>query len=120
MMRWRAWIPVALGAIAAVCLLPKITRGRYVHIPAAIASATSDARSAHPAQSMRQADTEKPNVEAYISKSPLAFAENRGQLPAEVSYYAEGRDRGVYFGTSKIDFRILGPERGNKHSAAQP
>jgi hypothetical protein len=54
----------------------------------------------------------KTQVQAALSKLPLYFIENRGQLDARVAYYLQGRDTAVYFTATGLTFTLTGPEPG--------
>ncbi|MBI3799874.1 MAG: SBBP repeat-containing protein [Deltaproteobacteria bacterium] len=54
----------------------------------------------------------KTQVQAVLSKLPLYFIENRGQLDARVAYYLQGRDTAVYFTATGLTFALTGPEPG--------
>ena len=54
----------------------------------------------------------KTQVQAALSKLPLYFIENRGQLDARVAYYLQGRDTAVYFAAAGLTFALTGPEPG--------
>ena len=62
-----------------------------------------------PAQTVTVAENIKARVQENFGKLPLYFVENRGQLDERVAYYAQGRDKAIYFTDQGLTFVLSRP-----------
>src|SRR5713226_3704268 len=51
-----------------------------------------------------QGNSTQARVQATLSKLPLYFIENRGQVDGQVAYYVQGRDTVLYFTPAGVTF----------------
>jgi hypothetical protein len=62
--------------------------------------------------SSQQAETKnKARVQAMLSKLPLYFIENRGQVDTRVAYYVQGRDTSLFFTAEGVTFVLNKQQR---------
>ena len=73
----------------------------------------------HPSRATSSA-APRSDAQALLSKLPLYFIENRGQVDARVAYYVQGRDTAVYFTASGVTFALTAPtpsRLGGEHTS---
>src|SRR5713101_3131152 len=56
-----------------------------------------------------QGNSTQARVQATLSKLPLYFIENRGQVDGQVAYYVQGRETSLYFTAEGITFALSEP-----------
>jgi hypothetical protein len=61
-------------------------------------------------------------VRAALSRLPLYFIQNQGQLDSQVAYYVQGRGRAVYFSPGGVTFSFTGthPPSSNTDTTTLP
>src|SRR5713101_1268798 len=56
-----------------------------------------------------QENSTQARVQAVLSKLPLYFIENRGQVDARVAYYVQGKDTALYFTPEGVTWVLSTP-----------
>src|SRR6266849_3307746 len=83
----------------------RVSPGRHFHglLGVLVGAALLSLRPANPT-------THLSRVQATLSKLPLYFIENRGQVDGQVAYYIRGRDTSLYFTPAGVTFVLTKPQ----------